>query len=61
MYTNGLAVAMAEDLKQAVEALIDEGLPEHYFTKQGGILTENTVVMPQVYETAAAAFVFGGK
>ena len=52
---------MANSPKEAVQLLIRRGLPEHYFTADGGIMLEDRVVYPIVHERPAAAFVFGGK
>lgn len=51
---------MAPTLKEAVAALIEEGMPEHYFTSDGGIMTETQVIRPTVHTEIAAAFVLGG-
>lgn len=59
-WNHGLAVAMAVDVQDAVKLLIRRGIPEHYFTDDGGIMMESSVVYPIVHENAAAAFVFGG-
>ena len=60
-WSDGLAVAMANSRQEAVQLLIRRGLPEHYFTPDGGIMLEDRVVYPIVHERPAAAFVFGGK
>ena len=60
-WTNGLAVAMANSKEEAVQLLIRRGLPEHYFTHDGGIMTEDSIIYPIVHERPAAAFVFGGR
>ena len=60
-WSDGLAVAMASSRQEAVQLLIRRGLPEHYFTDDGGIMLEDRVVYPVIHERAAAAFVFGGR
>lgn len=58
--SSGLAVAMAETPEEAKAALIRQGLPAFYFVGTG-IMTEDDVVQPRVYDGPAAAFVFGGR
>lgn len=55
----GLAVAMAENVQAAKQALIRRGLPEHYFMGIG-IQTEDDIIYPTEHKIEHGEFIFGG-
>ena len=51
---------MANSPEEAKQAIITAGLPEFYFSGTG-IMAEDEIVYPRVYEGPVGTFVFGGK
>ena len=59
-WNHGLLVAQAHNVAEAVALLKRRGVPEHYFTDDGGFLTEDGVIYPITHAGPAAAYVLGG-